>query len=166
MKKKLFNLTLILLPFLGVAQIGGSVVFDPTQASNMSTQIANTTQQIGQLEKSLEYMKKASETLNKVNGYVRDVSTVTEITNMYKESVSIASRVRTDAQRIKNPNTRKRVLTNVSQLLTSLTSGVAFVNKILTNDFFKMTDKERLELLNTERRKILIKKSKLTSYLN
>lgn len=166
MKKRFINTALVLLPFFGIAQMGASVVFDPTAATNMSTQIANTTQQIGQLEKSLAYMKKASETLDKVNGYVRDVSSVTEITNMYKESVSIASRVRTDAQRIKNPNTRKRVLTNVSQLLTSLTTGVTFVNKILSNDFFKMSDKERLELLNTERRKILIKKSKLTSYLN
>lgn len=166
MKKKLINVALILLPFLGFAQVGGSVVFDPTQASNMSTQITNTTKQIAQLEKSLEYMKKASETLDKVNGYVRDVSSVTEITSMYKESVSIATRVKNDAQRIKNPNTRKRVLTNVSQLLSSLTTGVSFVNKILSNDFFKMSDKDRLELLNNERRKILIKKSKLTSYLN
>lgn len=165
MKKKLFNMALILMPFLGFAQMGGSVVFDPTQASNMSTQISNTTQQINQLEKSLEYMKKAQETLNKVNGYVRDVSSITEITGMYKQAVSIASRVRTDAQRIKNPNTRKRVLTNVSQLLTSLSNGVNFVNKILTNDFFKMTDKERLDLLNTERRKIFIKKSQLSAYL-
>lgn len=165
MKKKLFNVALVLMPFLGFAQMGGSVVFDPTQASNMSTQISNTTQQINQLEKSLEYMKKAQETLNKVNGYVRDVSSITEITGMYKQAVSIASRVRTDAQRIKNPNTKKRVLTNVSQLLNSLSNGVSFVNKILTNDFFKMTDKERLDLLNTERRKIFIKKSQLSAYL-
>lgn len=165
MKKKLFNMALILMPFLGFAQMGASLTFDATQAANMSTQISNTSQQISQLEKSLEYMKKAQETLNKVNGYVRDVSSITEITGMYRESISIATRVKNDAQRIKNPNTRKRVLTNVSQLLNSLSGGVTFVNKVLTNDFFKMTDKERLDLLTTERRKIFIKKSKLSAYL-
>lgn len=165
MKKKLFNVALVLMPFLGFSQMGASLTFDATNAANMSTQISNTTQQISQLEKSLEYMKKAQETLNKVNGYVRDVSSVTEITGMYKEAVSIASRVRTDAQRIKNPNTRKRVLTNVSQILASLSTGVSFVNKIVSNDFFKMTDKERLDLLSTERRKVFIKKSRLSAYL-
>jgi len=165
MKKKIINMALILLPFLGFSQMGASLTFDATNAANMSTQISNTTQQINQLEKSLEYMKKAQKTLNEVNGYVRDVSSITEITQMYKQAISIASRVRTDAQRIKNPNTRKRVLTNVSQLLTSLSNGVSFVNKILTNDFYKMTDKERLDLLNTERRKVFIKKSQLSAYL-
>lgn len=166
MKKNIIKITLLFLPFFGFSQMGASVVFDPTAATNMSTQIANTTQQIGQLEQSLQYMQKASETLSKVNGYVRDVSSLTEISQMYRESISLANRVRTNAQAIKNPANKKRVLTNVSQLLTSLSTGIDFVTKIVSNDFFQMSDKERLDLLTTERRKVLIKRSKLTGYLN
>jgi hypothetical protein len=85
---------------------------------------------------------------------------------MYQESISMASRIRTDVNKIKNVENKTRIVSNVSDVLKSLNTGLTFVNKVLTNDFFKMSDKERLDLLNEERRKVLLKRAKLASFLN
>ena len=110
-------------------------------------------------------MQKASDAVNNVSGYVRDISAIREISSMYKESISMASRIRTNVNTMKNVQNKTRVVKNVSDTLTSLSTGLTFVNKVLTNDFFKMSDKERLDLLNEERRKVLLKRAKLASFL-
>lgn len=163
MKKQIFKIAVLLLPVFGYSQM---VVTDPTQAANMSTQIQATTQQIVQLDKSLEYMKKASDAVTKVSGYVRDVNDLTKITKMYKESISNATKIRNNLSKIKDSGRRNEVAKDVSKILESLNGSITFINKILSNNFFAMSDKERMDLITAERRKVLIQKSRLVTYLN
>ena len=166
MKKTLLSGALLILPLLGFSQMGvPQTVYDPTAAANMTTQIKNTSTQIVQLEKSLQYMEKASETMNAVSGYVRDASIIKDITDMYKESIMMASKIRAEIPKIKNPDTQKRVLGDLIRTIAILNKGISFTNSILSDNFFKMTDKDRLDLLNTERRKILIQRSRLAAYM-
>lgn len=163
MKKQIFKIAVLLLPVFGYSQM---VVTDPTQAANMSTQIQATTQQIAQLDKSLDYMKKASDAVTKVSGYVRDVNDLSKITKMYKESISKATKIRSNLSNIKDANRRNQVGKDVSTILKNLNESITFINKILSNNFFAMSDKERMDLISAERRKVLINKSKLVTYLD
>lgn len=164
MKKIVFILG-ILLPMFSYSQLtpGGSVVYDPTQAANMSTQISNSATQIKQLEKSLEYMKKASQKLEQVNDYLRDIEDLKQISKMYKESFSIAQKIRTNLPKIKNPELRAYYINEVTSSLSSINNSVTFINKILTSKFFSMSDKDRMDLIKKEKHKIFLKKSRLIS---
>lgn len=159
MKAKFLKLLMLLVPFVAFAQ--GAVVFDPTQAANMSEQIANTSKQISQFEKSLEYMQKAEDKLSQVSGYVRDVEDLRKIAKMYKESINLAQKIRNDIPKIKNPATQKYYISVVSETLASLNNSVVFINNVLKSNFFKMTDKERMDLISKERSRVFLKKSKL-----
>lgn len=55
---------------------------------------------------------------------------------------------------------------DVSTILKSLNESITFINKILSNNFFAMSDKDRMDLISAERRKVLINKSKLVTYLD
>ena len=103
--------------------------------------------------------------MNAVSGYVRDASIIKDITDMYKESIMMASKIRAEIPKIKNPDTQKRVLGDLIRTIAILNKGISFTNSILSDNFFKMTDKDRLDLLNTERRKILIQRSRLAAYM-
>jgi hypothetical protein len=160
MKKQIFKIAVLLLPVFGYSQM---VVTDPTQAANMSTQIQATTQQIVQLDKSLEYMKKASDAVTKVSGYVRDLKELEEIAELYKEAISLSKQARQKLSK-KRPATQKRIADDIINILSTLNQSITFINKIMSNNFFAMSDKERVELLREERSKILINRSALVTY--
>lgn len=155
MKKRLLNVAMVMLPFLGFAQIGGSVVYDPTQAMNMTTQIQNTTTQINQLEKSLEYMQKAEEKVSEVSGYLRDLEDLKIILKKQKYCIDAAKKIRQNIGKTSIENQRV-VLSSVSHSLGRIHSSVSFINKILTSNFFKMTDKDRMDLIDREKGKVHI----------
>ena len=129
----------------------------------MSTQIQATTQQIVQLDKSLEYMKKASDAVTKVSGYVRDLKELEEIAELYKEAISLSKQARQKLSK-KRPATQKRIADDIINILSTLNQSITFINKIMSNNFFAMSDKERVELLREERSKILINRSALVTY--
>ena len=160
MKKQIFKIAVLLLPVLEYSQM---VVTDPTQAANMSTQIQATTQQIAQLDKSLEYMKKTSDAVTKVSGYVRDLKELKEISDLYKEAISLSKQARQKLSK-KRPATQKRIADDILSILSTLNQSITFVNKIMANNFFSMSDKERVELLREERSKILMNRSALVTY--
>lgn len=159
----MFGVAMLMLPFLGFSQLGGSVVYDPTQAVNMSAQIENTRQQISQLDKSLEYMQKAEDKLSTVSGYLRDMEDLKKISHMYQESISLAQKLRGDINKVKSPRMKKYYVTTITDCISSLQGSVSFINKVLSSNFFKMTDKERMDLIEKERHKVFMKRSKLVS---
>lgn len=161
MKKQVIKIVLGLLPVLGFSQM---VVHDPVQEANMATQISNSSEQIIQMEKSLEYMKKSAETLEKVSSHIRNLKDLEKITGIYRESFALAQKVRSNIHKVKSPARQKMIMDDVADIISSLSEGIQFVGKILSNDFYKMTDKERMDLISTERRKVLMKRARLISY--
>lgn len=163
MKNKILLAGFFLLPIFSNAQLSG-VVYDPTNATNMKTQISTSGKQLAQLQKSVEYMKKASDRLNKVSGYIRDMRDLQDISKMYKESISMVTKIRNNISKIKSNSRKKIILNDVQDALSTINESVGFINKILSNDFFSMSDKDRMELINEERSKIVGKHSKLIFY--
>lgn len=165
MKNLILKATLVLFPIFGFAQMGvPQTVFDPTAAGNMSEQIATSAKQLTQLEKSLEYLKKAEDKLNNVSGYVRNMKDLNDIRKMYAESISMATKIRASIPNVKNAEQKKNIVSQVTASVSNLNNSINFITKILTSNFFSMTDTERMELIKEERSKILINRSKLAAY--
>lgn len=163
MKKRLLSVAIVMLPFLGFAQIGGSVVYDPTQAMNMTTQINNTATQINQLEKSLKYMEKAEEKLSKVSGFLRDVEDLRRILDLHKRCFEGAKKARIYAGTL-NPQRQRIVVDNITNSLKSANSSVTLINKVLTNNFFHMSDKDRMDLIARERVRVSLSYAHIRKY--
>lgn len=161
MKKQIIKVAMVLLPVCGFSQM---VVHDPVQEANMAQQISNSSQQVVQMEKSLEYMQKSAEKLNKVNSYLRNLQDLEKITRLYKESISLAQKARNNVSKIKGANSQRQAINDIAGIISSLEQGIRFVSQILSNDFYSMTDKDRMDLINKERRKILMKRVRLLSY--
>ena len=165
MKSLILKAILVLFPVLGFAQIGvPQTVFDPTAAGNMTEQIATSGKQLTQLEKSLEYLKKADDKLNQVSGYVRNMQDLNQIKKMYAESISMATKIRGSLPNVKNAGQKQRIISQVTACVTNLNNSISFITKVLSSNFFSMSDSERMELIKAERSKILINRSKLAAY--
>lgn len=165
MKALLLKTAFLLLPIMGFSQFGvPQTVYDPAAAANMGKQIATSAEQLNQFQKSLEYLKKAEDKLNQVSGYVRNMEDLNEIKEMYAESISMTSKIRAQLPRIKNPNTKILVTSQLTDIVKNLNGSINFITKILSSNFFSMSDKERMELIDEERSKILINRSKLAAY--
>lgn len=165
MKALLLKTAFLLLPIMGFSQFGvPQTVYDPAAAANMGKQIATSAEQLNQFQKSLEYLKKAEDKLNQVSGYVRNMEDLNEIKEMYAESISMTSKIRAQLPSIKNPNTKILVTSQLTDIVKNLNGSINFITKILSSNFFSMSDKERMELIDEERSKILINRSKLAAY--
>lgn len=167
MKALLLKTAFLLLPIMGFSQFGvPQTVYDPAAAANMGKQIATSAEQLNQFQKSLEYLKKAEDKLNQVNGYVRNMKDLNDIKNMYAESISMSQKIRVGIPRMKNVRAQKLMTSNVTNIVTSLNDSINFITKILSSNFFSMTDTERMDLIKKEKSKVFLRKSQLASYLN
>lgn len=161
MKKQVVKMAMILLPICGFSQM---VVHDPVQEANMAQQITNSSQQVVQMEKSLEYMQKSAEKLNKVNSYLRNLRELKEITELYRECLSLTQQARTNVYKMKDKQIQKMSIDKIARTISEINDGINFINQILSNDFYSMTDKDRIDLIDRERRKILMKRARLVAY--
>lgn len=165
MRKIVLQVMFLGLPLFGFSQVGGSVVYDPTQATNMATQIKNTSTQISQLDKSLELMKKASDKLEKVNGALRDIEELAEIKSLYELTMKYANMIRKDVGKVKSKRRREIIIRKVTNSIGVVQNSLSFVNKVLSSNFFSMSDKDRIDLLAQEKSKILGQKAELLSLM-
>ena len=86
-----------------------------------------------------------------------------EISDLYKEAINLSKQARQKLSK-KRPATQKRIADDIVNILSTLNQSITFVNKIMSNNFFSMSDKERVELLREERSKILMNRSALVTY--
>lgn len=137
-------------------------VHDPTNAVNMSKQIETSTQQVTQLEKTVEYMKKAEEKLSQVNGLVQNIDEIKEIMLLQKQSLRYANIIKNKKlPTIKDPQYIRQIVSNTTNSLQTINSSIKFINNILTNGFFKMSDAERINLIENQREKVFTQYAKL-----
>lgn len=138
-------------------------VYDAGTNAQMGEQIATAGKQLSQLEKTYILLNEASDKFNHVNGYVKNINDLKQITIMYRDVISSASQIRQDLPKIKNLATQRLVVKKLQNILTTLGTSIETINLVLSNDFFKMDDTQRMNIISKERRKILIKKSQLAA---
>lgn len=163
MKKQIIKVAMVLLPVCGFSQM---VVHDPVQEANMAQQISNSSQQVVQMEKTLEYMQKSAEKLNKVNSYLRQIKDLEKITRLYRESISLAQKARANVYRMKGKKRPQQAMKNIAGIISSMEEGIRFISQVLSSDFYNMTDKDRIDLIDKELGKILVRRAKLQSYVD
>ncbi|PXW07095.1 hypothetical protein C8D70_12310 [Chryseobacterium sp. CBTAP 102] len=146
------------------------VVSDPGVETAMAQSIAMSQQQltktenlINKQEEQIRVLKQMKEKVERVNGVLRDMQELRDILKMQKESIKIATSVKGRLSEFSTAEFQKNALNTISVCLNNLTNTLVFIQKLTSNNFFSMTDKERIDLVREQKSQafrayILIKK--------
>ena len=150
--------TITVSAFLFIASTGqmkaqGIPVYDNTNFISLIKQIFESAKQTSEMIKTVKFLKQAKETIEKVNNAVKQYEAVKEIT---ENNEALVNMVRNDLKGILNsPYIHRDEIDAVSNAFNSIIDGslrnLEFMNQVLSNDFLKMTDAERLAILEGHR---------------
>ena len=134
-------------------QAQGIPVYDNTNFISLIKQIFESAKQTSEMIKTVKFLKQAKETVDKVNNAVKQYEAVKEITENNKALVNM---VKSDLRGILNsPYIQPDEIDAVSSAFTSIIDGslrnLEFMNQVLSNDFLKLNDAERLAILEEHR---------------
>ena len=137
----------------GQIQAQGIPVYDNTNFISLIKQIFESAKQTSEMIKTVKFLKQAKETVDKVNNAVKQYEAVKEITENNKALVNM---VKSDLRGILNsPYIQPDEIDAVSSAFTSIIDGslrnLEFMNQVLSNDFLKLNDAERLAILEEHR---------------
>ncbi|OPC67976.1 hypothetical protein BAZ12_15625 [Elizabethkingia miricola] len=150
---------LIIIGFVGFALAKSQVVVsDPgvQMALEKSIAISNSelTKTISILDKQtgqLELLGKMKDKVDKVNSVVGDMQEIRDIVTMQKESIATAVRIKSRLSDFKTNEFKKVALNDISNSLSTLSRTLQFVQKVLTSNFFSMSDKERMDIIRDQK---------------
>lgn len=137
----------------GQMKAQGIPVYDNTNFISLIKQIFESAKQTSEMIKTVKFLKQAKETIEKVNNAVKQYEAVKEITENNKALVNM---VKSDLRGILNsPYIHRDEMDAVSNAFNSVIDGslqnLEFMNQVLSNDFLKLNDAERLTLLEAQR---------------
>ncbi|MDT7828373.1 conjugal transfer protein [Pricia sp. S334] len=137
----------------GQTQAQGIPVYDNTNFISLVKQIFESAKQTSEMIKTVKFLKQAKETIEKVNNAVKQYEAVKEITENNKALVNM---VRRDLKGILNsPYIRPDEVEAVSDAFNTIIDGslsnLEFMEQVLSNDFLKLNDAERLAILEAQR---------------
>ena len=134
-------------------QAQGIPVYDNTNFISLIKQIFESAKQTSEMIKTVKFLKQAKETVDKVNNAVKQYEAVKEIT---ENNNALVNMVKSDLRGILNsPYIQPDEIDAVSSAFTSIIDGslrnLEFMNQVLSNDFLKLNDAERLAILEEHR---------------
>jgi len=137
----------------GQTRAQGIPVYDNTNFISLVKQIFESAKQTSEMIKTVKFLKQAKETIEKVNNAVKQYEAVKEITENNKALVNM---VRRDLKGILNsPYIRPDEVEAVSDAFNTIIDGslsnLEFMEQVLSNDFLKLNDAERLAILEAQR---------------
>ena len=140
------------------------VVTDVTANKSLKLQLANSGQQLKQLEDNYAVLQDAKDKYEKVSSIVTSVFELKEIIDLQAEAIENTNLV------LNNNNLKGKRLTNMLETLTkqvsSIEKHVTLIDQVLTDGFFDMTDKERVEMFESTREKVFFLTSRTRGYAN
>lgn len=148
-------LILLTITFLlsGRAKAQGLPVYDNTNFVSLVKQLFESAKQTAEMIKTVQFLKDAKEAIEKVNNAVQQYEAVREIT---ENNEALVHMVRNDLRGILNsPYIHPDEIDAVSNAFNSIINGslnnLEFMQQVLSNNFLKMTDAERLAILEAQR---------------
>lgn len=152
MKYKIKTLTLALAFVLlssGHIVAQGMPVYDNTNFISLAKQLIESAKQTSNLLKTVEFLKKQKERIEQVSNVIQQLDAVGKLIHNNQELFNI---VQGDLQDILNspyikPGEINRITGSFNEIIDRSMESVAYVNKILTSDYLKMTDAERATIL-------------------
>lgn len=154
MGKKIRTLGLVLaVAFLmpAGAACQGVPVYDNTNFLSLVKQLFESAKQTSEMIKTVKFLKDAKEAIEKVNNAVKQYEAVREI---HENNEALVDMVRNDLGEILNsPYIRPEEVDAVSNAFNSIIDGslrnLEFMDQVLSDDFLKLNDSERLAILGT-----------------
>lgn len=143
----------LLLASTGQMKAQGMPVYDNVSFISLVKQLFESAKQTSEMIKTVKFLKQAKETIEKVNNAVKQYEAVKEI-NANNEA--LVNMVRNDLRSILNsPYIHPDEIDAVSNAFNSIIDGslrnLEFMNQVLSNDFLKLNDAERLAILEEHR---------------
>jgi hypothetical protein len=139
--------TIFLWPGRATAQ--GMPVYDNTNFIGMTKSLLESAKQTSELLKTVQFLKEQKDNIVKVNNAIKQLKAVRE---MAKNHQILFRTVRNDVREILDspfirPHEVQQVSQSFEQIMATAIDDLDFINHILSNNFLKMTDAERTELL-------------------
>ncbi len=138
---------MLVLPGRATAQ--GMPVYDNTNFITLGKQIIESAKQTSELLKTVEFLREQKERVEKVSDVIKQLRAVRELTRNHQRLFEM---VRNDLRDIlDSPHIRPEEVERISNAFNALIEhsleDLEFVEDILSSDFLKMTDAERIAVL-------------------
>lgn len=152
MKNRIKTMMLIGFLFLTVhtpAVSQGMPVYDNTNFISLAKSLIESAKQTTQLLKTVEFLKTQKENIERVNNVIKQLNAVRELA---RNNQILFETVRDDLREILNsPYIKQEEVTRISDSFNAIMENsledLDFIDKILTSDYFKMSDAERAQVL-------------------
>lgn len=148
MKTKLVILAMALLFSLNI-KAQGMPVYDNTNFISLVKSLVESAKQTSNLVKTVKFLKTQKENLEKVNNVVKQLKAVGEIGRNNQRLIYVMQndlRDILDSPYIK-PNEVERVSESFNAIVENSLETMDFIDQILSNDYLKMNDADRADIL-------------------
>ena len=152
-KIKILVMTVSLTLFMsGNATAQGMPTYDNTNFISLVKQLIESGKQTAQMIKSVKFLKDAKEAIEKVSSVVQQLRAVEEIGQNNQRLINV---MQNDVQDILNspyikPDEVSKVVESFDAIVQNSLDTVDFIDEVLSNDYLKMSDAERAEILKTK----------------
>lgn len=147
--KKIVSVFLMIVGSYAFSQIP---VTDATANANLGLQLSQSAKQLTQLQNTYKVMKEASDKFKQVNGYVQQMGQLQNIINQQQSAVNNANLI------LRKARQKQMRVPDIQNLLSQIQGSIRTVQAVMQNGMFKMTDAERINIMENE-----LKKSKSAS---
>ena len=127
----------------------GMPVYDNTNFISLAKSLIESAKQTTQLLKTVEFLKTQKENIERVNNVIKQLNAVRELA---RNNQILFETVRDDLREILNspyikPEEVTRISDSFNAIMENSLEDLDFIDKILTSDYFKMSDAERAQVL-------------------
>ena len=116
--------------------------------STLASQLSTAGNQLAQLERTYEQIQKAAEKIEKVNEAIKSVDDIGAFISQQKEIMKNINTMKNSGKKI-NYKKAEFVLSSAGQIVTNVTN-------ILSDGFFNLNDKERVDMLEKEKKEMAV----------
>lgn len=164
--KKISTIILFLASFVGYSQAGAMATFDFTQALNMTEAINSGLEQLDKLDRMIDYYQKVEEKIQKVNRVILKLDRIRRIVSDQRFILNSIEQSKNFITKLENSTQKRIYVNNLRNILYETQEASQELSEITRDDFLNLSDKDRLELIEKNEKKIKRNKARLKLMYN
>ncbi len=127
----------------------GMPVYDNTNFISLAKQLIESGKQTSNLLKTVQFLKQQKENIEKVNNVIRQLKALRKMTRNHQRLFDV---VQHDLRNILNspyvkPEEVGKISDSFNAIIENSLDDLEFIDRVLSNNFLKMTDGERAKIL-------------------
>lgn len=130
-------------------QLAALNVNTATSNSTLASQLSTAGNQLAQLERTYDQIQKAADKIEKVNDAIKSVEKIETFIVQQKEIISNVNIIMKSGKDNVNYKKAQFILSSAGNIVNNVT-------KILSDNFFNLNDKERVDLLDKEKKELAV----------